>query len=245
VGKALINVRTMRDACSKIEQLVERGSIGAIVVTPNIDHVANLESNELLQAAYRRSALVSADGWPVAIAATLVSRRWHHRVAGSDLVEEMSRRAAVMGYRVAVVGGAPGAATGAAKALSERYPGLQVVHIDEAPAHLMKDSRERAGIAQRLAQAHPDVTFLGLGSPKQEIFALESLSRDVSGVVLAVGAAINFSAGLQPRAPLVLQRMGLEWLHRLAHEPRRLAPRYARSSWGFIAAILRGWQFMR
>jgi N-acetylglucosaminyldiphosphoundecaprenol N-acetyl-beta-D-mannosaminyltransferase len=238
LGGGLVTAGSRTDVIDEIMALSARDGAD-LVVTPNIHHVALLEADADFAAAYASASLWPADGWPVALAATLLSGRWVQRTAGSDLVEEIARRAARSGHSVAVVGGAGSSAELAANALKRRYPGLRVDLVDPLPSVEPGDASAVEALRGRLRGAAVDIVFLGLGAPKQEIFGHGLLQDLGKGVILCVGAGINFAAETQRRASPVLRALGLEWLHRLVQEPLRLGPRYVRSSIVFIRVFLR------
>jgi N-acetylglucosaminyldiphosphoundecaprenol N-acetyl-beta-D-mannosaminyltransferase len=211
----------------------------SVVVTPNIHHIAMLECDDALAASYSSAACWPADGWPVAVVASLLARRPVHRVAGSDLVEILARRAAQEGLKVAILGGAGDAAHLASTGLRLRNPSLCVALTDPLPKVVVEDEQLLPLAAEKVDVARPELIFLGLGAPKQELFATALAAQINSGVIVCVGAGINFSAGMQSRAHPALRRVGLEWLHRLLEEPRRLWRRYARSAPVFMRVAAR------
>ncbi len=216
-----------------------------LVVTPNIQHVAMLEVDNELRAAYERADLVLADGWPVVRAVRLLSGHRLHRITGADLFPAVCGRAASLGLRVGIVGGMHGAAADAAERLRSRHPELDVALILEPEMGFERDPSASEAVVRRIREADLDVLFLALGTPKQEIFAARHLEQMNAGVTLCVGAAVDFVAGRQRRAPHALRQIGLEWAFRAMHEPRRLMPRYARSAPVFLRAVNRSRQLQR
>jgi N-acetylglucosaminyldiphosphoundecaprenol N-acetyl-beta-D-mannosaminyltransferase len=211
-----------------------------LVVTPNIQHVALLEHHEGLLAAYDRADLVLADGWPVVAAVRLLSGRRVQRITGADLLPGLAAGAAAEGLRIGIVGGVHGAAAEAVRRLRARSPGLHVALVLEPSLGFEEHPGEVEGIVSAVAQAELDLLFLALGTPKQEVFAARHLDRMGAGVTLCTGAAVDFVAGRQRRAPRLLRQLGLEWAFRALREPRRLLPRYARSAPVFLRAVARG-----
>jgi N-acetylglucosaminyldiphosphoundecaprenol N-acetyl-beta-D-mannosaminyltransferase len=105
-----------------------------------------------------------------------------------------------------------------------------------------RDAQANAGILARIADARPNLLIVGLGAPKQEVWVYEHRERIAATVTLCVGATIDFLAGEKPRAPAWMRRTGLEWAHRLASEPRRLARRYLRDAWMFPQLVWTEWK---
>jgi N-acetylglucosaminyldiphosphoundecaprenol N-acetyl-beta-D-mannosaminyltransferase len=210
-----------------------------LVVTPNIQHIALLEVDDRLREAYARADLVLADGWPVVRAVRVLAHRRLQRITGADLFPALARRAAEQGLRVGIVGGMNGAARDAGDRLIARFPGLHVALTLEPALGFDRNPDVIRDVVDRVRRAELDLLFLALGAPKQEAFAVDHLESMGAGVTLCVGAAVDFVAGRQRRAPQVLRRLGLEWAFRAVHEPRRLIPRYARSAPVFLRAVAR------
>ncbi len=201
---------------------------GGRIHTANIEHL-RLASHDPALAAYIDAAdLVVADGMPIVWASTLRGRPLPGRVAGSDLVWQIAEGARTQGRSLFLTGGAPGTAALAAAALERRHPGIRIAGTSSP--QLDQASRVSAfeQLSQDLHQAQPDIVLIGLPL---------LLARDVITTYAAafpatwwmgVGVTFSFMAGTLPRAPRWQQRVGLEWIHRLGQEPRRLARRYAR-----------------
>lgn len=199
---------------------------GGWIVTPNLDILRQFstshESRELILAAGHRVA----DGQPIVWASRLAGTPVPERVAGSDLVMSLSEAAAQAGVSVFLLGGDPGVAAAAAGRLQARYPGLQNVESYCPPFGFEDDPEELDRIKEALQRARPALVLIGLGFPKQERLIGSLRSEMPQTWFVGVGISLSFLAGEQPRAPAVLQRLGLEWMHRLWHEPRRLFRRY-------------------
>ena len=141
--------------------------------------------------------------------------------------------------RIFLLGAAPGVADQAARNIAQRWPAVKIVGTYSPPLGFEKNPAENAAIIQRVNAAKPDVLVLGLGAPKQELW-IQSHRHELNvPVALCVGATIDFLAGEKARAPIWMRRVGLEWLHRLASEPRRLAKRYLRDAWVFPHLVWR------
>jgi N-acetylglucosaminyldiphosphoundecaprenol N-acetyl-beta-D-mannosaminyltransferase len=239
-----INALTMRQAVERIYEWVRTPGVGCrYVVTPNIDHVVVLQQHAGLRAAYASASLVLPDGFPVVWASRLVGRPLPELVPGSDLVPAIFDAAAAhAGLRVFLLGAAPGVADEAAERIGQRWPGVQVVGTYSPPLGFEHDAAENMRIIGRINATEADLLILGLGAPKQELWiAQHAHELEVSGA-LCVGATIDFLAGEKSRAPAWMRRCRLEWLHRLASEPRRLAGRYARDAWVFPQLVWRQWR---
>jgi len=219
------------------------------VVTPNVDHVVMLQYHEGLQGAYRDAGMVLVDGAPVLWASRFLHRaeeQLPERVAGSDLVpalfEATDQRQPLS---VFMLGAAPGVAERAAINVRRQWPAIDVVGTYSPPLGFERDQRENEKILGLIDAAKPDVLIVGLGAPKQELWVHNNRDRLATKVALCVGATIDFLAGERSRAPLWMRSAGLEWLYRVASEPRRLAVRYAKDAVIFPRLIAQEWWRMR
>lgn len=217
-----------------------RAGEGGWVVTPNLDilrrFTSSRESRELILAATHRVA----DGQPIVWASRLAGTPLPERVPGSDLVLSMPSAAARAGLSVFLLGGNPGVATAAARRLRARCPGLQGVESYCPPFGFEDDPDELERIKTMLRRTRPALVLVGLGFPKQERLIRALRSELPRTWFVGVGISLSFLAEEQPRAPAVLQRLGLEWMHRLIHEPRRLFSRYVVHGIPFGLRLL-GW----
>lgn len=212
------------------------------VVTPNVDHAVLLQENEALRAAYADADLVLADGHPLVWASRWLRQPLPERVPGSDLVPRLFDGApADRPLRVFLLGAAPGVAMRAAENMRRRWPQVETVGVYSPPLGFEKCECESNMILGRILLARPDVLVVGLGAPKQEIWVHQHRDRIHAKVALCVGATIDFLAGEKRRAPRWMQRTGIEWLHRMLSEPRRLVRRYAKDAWVFPQLVWQQW----
>lgn len=230
----------MDGTLDRIEQLIEK-STPALVVTPNVDHVLRAHSDSIFADLLRHADMVLADGQPLVWASRLLGKPLRQRVAGSDLFPLLCGRAAEKGYRVFFMGGDPGAAEAAADVLRARYPNLIVAGTNCPPYGFEKDAAEDRRTVEAVKAARPDILFVGLGSPKQELWIARHLQEMAVPVSIGVGISFSFIAGQVKRAPRWMRRASLEWLHRLCCEPRRLWKRYLIRGPKFAPLVLREW----
>lgn len=201
---------------------------GGLVVTPNLDHLRRTRCDPDWRALLLGAELAVADGVPLLWAARLQGTPLPARLAGIDLVDAIAGRAAAAGWPVHLVGGLPGAAESAARVLVGRHRGLALSGSCCPPPGFEHDPPAMDALRAELAAAAPRIVFVALGSPKQEQVAAQ-LRRDLPATwFIGIGIAFSVIGGQLSRAPRWMQRAGLEWLHRLAQEPRRLGGRYAR-----------------
>ncbi len=216
------------------------------VVTPNVDHTVLLQENEELVAAYRAAHLILADGHPIVWASRLLRQPLPERVAGSELVPKLFDSFNQQGQlKVFLLGARPGVAAVAAENMARQWPRVKTVGVYSPPLGFEQDADECNFILGRIALCRPDVVIVGLGAPKQEIWVHQHHRQMKAKAALCVGATIDFLAGEQQRAPVWMQRGGIEWLHRMCSQPRRLVKRYAKDAWVFPQLVIRqmmGWQ---
>lgn len=199
---------------------------GGWVITANLDHLQRARRDADYRDMLGEADLVVADGMPLIWAARLRGTPLPERVAGSSMVDPLAGAAARAGRSVFLLGANPGVADKAAELLKARYPDLEIAGTLCPPMGFETDRVEMDKIASALAENRPDIVLVALGSPKQE-----RLIRDIRGLLpaswwLGVGISLSFLTGEVSRAPSWMQRLGLEWAHRLWQEPGRLAKRY-------------------
>jgi exopolysaccharide biosynthesis WecB/TagA/CpsF family protein len=182
--------------------------------------------------------IVAPDGQPVRWALNLLhGTRLPERVCGPETMLRLCRRCAEEGVPVYLYGGAPDVLEALEANLKEQFPGLQVAGAYSPPFRPLPPDEDEAAV-RAINESGAGMVFLGLGYPKQDLFAYEHRRRIVP-VQLCVGAAFDFHAGRTPRAPHWMQRWGLEWCHRLAQEPQRLWRRYLVGNTLFLAKLAR------
>jgi N-acetylglucosaminyldiphosphoundecaprenol N-acetyl-beta-D-mannosaminyltransferase len=234
-----IDACTGGEAVRLIVDHATRAGPPAYVVTPNAMHVVMLQEMESFRRVYDEAWLSLADGMAVVWACSVLGTPVPEKVSGSDLFPALCGAAADAGASVFFMGGRPGAAEGAARVLTARHPALRVAGTYCPPMGFEKDPAENARTLAAVRAAAPDILFVGLGAPKQE-FWMHAHHRELGvPVSLGIGVSFEFVAGMVKRAPVWMQRSGLEWFHRLAMEPRRLWKRYAVTNPRFAALVLR------
>ena len=224
---------TMDEALAEIERLSGvRGA--AYVVTPDAQHISMLDALADFRSAYAEADLVLPDSVPLVWLSRLLGRSLKERVAGSDILPYFAGRAAGESYRIGFLGSAPGVAAKSAEILERRNPGLNVVCALSPPRGFQEDPAANAEVVGAVRDSKPDVLFVCLGTPKGEIWAWRNRRDAGVPVTVCVGAAFDFIAGIQRRAPRILQKIGLEWFYRLCGNPRRLWKRYTLGNLRFL-----------
>jgi N-acetylglucosaminyldiphosphoundecaprenol N-acetyl-beta-D-mannosaminyltransferase len=221
-----------------IDAAVATRTPGYLCVAATHTVMACREDPELREAVLGADFTVP-DGQPLVWALRALGHRLPDRVYGPDLMEAACARAVRTGQRFYLYGGRnQGALVELARALRLRHPGLRIVGGHAPPFRPLTPQEEDAVVAD-VERSGADVVWVGIGVPKQEKWMARMRPRLSAPVLVGVGAAFDFHAGLLPQAPAGMQRLGLEWLFRLAHEPRRLWRRYLRYNPRFIAAFAR------
>ncbi|MBM4776629.1 MAG: WecB/TagA/CpsF family glycosyltransferase [Archangiaceae bacterium] len=236
IGRVPIDVVTFQQAMERIEALVDAKQ-GGSVFTPNVDHVVNVDSDDVFAAAYQRASLSVADGMPLVWASKVLGQPLPERVAGSDLLEPTLQLAAKRGWRVFFLGAAPGVAEKAAAVARERF-GTNVVGTD-SPFVKLDDTAQIDRIARQLADSKAEIVMMAFGAPKQELLIDRIAERVKPAVMLGIGASLDFLAGTVKRAPAIMRSTGFEWLYRLSQEPGRLWKRYLVNDPKFAVILLR------
>jgi len=192
-----------------------------------------------LRAAVEGASFTVPDGQPLVWALNALGHELRDRVYGPELMERACAHAAATGLRFYLYGGRThGALAELARALRLRHPGLKIVGGHCPPFRALSAAEEDA-VAGEINHSGADVVWVGIGVPKQEKWMARMRDRLDAPVLVGVGAAFDFHAGLVPQAPDALQRLGLEWAFRLLQEPRRLWRRYLRYNPRFVLGFAR------
>jgi len=214
-----------RQAVQVVMDALEAGR-GGWVITPHLDILRQYVASPQLRPLFDESDLVVADGMPLVWASRVQGTPLPERVAGSSMIWSLSAAAAERGGSIYLLGGEPGAAEESARKLRDANPGLRLAGVNCPPHGFERDAAARERVAVALRNARPDIVYVALGFPKQEML-IRSLRGEMPSVwFLGVGISLSFVAGRVRRAPTWMRKAGLEWLHRLIQEPRRLSRRY-------------------
>ena len=237
VGRVWIDSLTFDEAIDAIDDLVAAGE-GGVVFTPNVDHIVQVEHNFAFRAAYEDASLSLVDGQPLLWVSRLLGSPLPEKISGSDLMVPLARRAAQRKWRVYLLGGGPGIAELAARELRKQFD-IDIVGTDAPFVKPDGEPVEGPAVIERINRAAPHLLFAAFGAPKQELFLHRSRAAIRPAVGIGVGAGFDFVAGRLRRAPGFISKSGLEWLFRLAQEPRRLAKRYLVDDPEFVAILYR------
>lgn len=211
---------------------------GGTIVTPNLDHLRRYTRDGEFQSLVNACTLRVADGMPLVWASRVQGTPLPERVAGSNLILSLSQALSRHQRSVFLLGGDPGTAEAAATALQARFPGLRIAGTHFPPFGFDKDANHMALIREQIGRTRPDLVFVAVGSPKQERVIHQIKDCCPTAWWAGVGISFSFVTGDVKRAPRWMQKVGLEWSHRLMQEPRRLFRRYIIDGLPFFAALL-------
>ena len=222
-------------ALETIEDWIARRERHYVCVT-GVHGIMESQQDESLRRIHNAAGLVTPDGMPLVWVSRLKGQRHVNRVYGPDLMLALCERSVVKGYRHYLYGGMEGVPERLAANLQIRFPDLQIVGT-YSPRFGPINDEDDAEITHMINDAAPDIVWVGLSTPKQERWMAAHTDRLTAPVLIGVGAACDFHAGLKKQAPRWMQRSGLEWLFRLVSEPSRLWKRYLINNPKFIFNI--------
>jgi N-acetylglucosaminyldiphosphoundecaprenol N-acetyl-beta-D-mannosaminyltransferase len=226
-------VGDLRSATATVLRRVRAGA-GGYSCLCGVHGIVTAQHSDAMMSALQGAWLNFPDGAPVAWLMRRLDRRGARRIAGPDLMPLVIEAGQAEGMRHFLFGSTPEVLTLLRERLSERYPECIIAGAISPPFRALSDE-ENARIAEQIVASGADIVWVGLGLPKQDEWLNRSAGLFAPAVGLGVGAAFDFLAGTKPRAPLWVQEAGLEWLHRLMSEPRRLGRRYATTNTEFLA----------
>lgn len=232
-----VNASSLGESVATIARWIAAGERQYVCIT-GAHGIMESRHDERFRAILNGAGMVTADGMPLVWFARLVRKAPAERVYGPDLMRALTTISPERGYRHFYYGGPAGLADRLKEVVTRDHPGLEVVGTLSPPFRELSPEEEDQVVAA-INASRPDIVWVGLSTPKQELWMARHLGRIEAPVMIGVGAAFDFLAGTKPQAPLWMQRNGLEWLFRLATEPRRLWRRYGYIVPGFAALSLR------
>ncbi len=231
-----INIATLEHAVGAMIARISTGR-GFRFFTLNLDHVVKRRDDAAFRNAYSTADFVSADGAPLAVLARRQSPGIK-RTTGADLVLPLCHAAAQAQIPVALFGSDIATLEKSGAELVRRCPGLTIAHSEAPPYGFDPTSPAAHEAAARIAASGARLVFVALGAPKQEFFASAMAEHTPELGFICIGAALDFIAGTQKRAPILFQKTGLEWLWRLATNPGRMARRYAACAGVLVSLVM-------
>ena len=227
-----VHALNLRSAVAVLRSAIESRTQGYVCVT-GVHGVTEAQADPSFRAILNRALLNTPDGMPMVWVGRWSGFREMERVYGPDLLLEICQVSQVTGWRHFFYGGGPGTADALAAVLQSRFPQLQVVGTHTPPFRSLTPS-ELGDFQAQVAAARPDIIWVGLSTPKQELFMASTLTRLETPVMIGIGAAFDLISGKVRQSPRWIQRSGFEWLYRLIQEPRRLWKRYLKNNPLFV-----------
>ena len=236
----VIDQLTMAETIARVDDLIASGGVHQHVAV-NVDKVVKADRFPEVRAIVNGCDIASADGQPIVWASRVLGHRLPERVTGIDLMIGLIERAADAGYRLAFLGARPEIVDRVVSRVRREHPSVLIAAARDG--YWQPD--EEADIVRAIAASRPDILFLAIPSPAKERFLARWKADLGSRFVMGVGGSFDVYAGAIPRAPRVLQRLGLEWVHRLAREPRRMWRRYLVEDLAYAPIVVREWVRLR
>jgi N-acetylglucosaminyldiphosphoundecaprenol N-acetyl-beta-D-mannosaminyltransferase len=228
--------RVNRGACLElISQWIQNGDHQYICVT-GVHGVMESQRDSRLRTIHNQAGMVTPDGMPLVWLNWLSGHRDVSRVYGPDLMFDVLQRSVNTGWKHYFYGGRPEVVGLLAEKMAARFVGLQIVGFESPPYRKLTEDEEKATL-HRINASGAHIVWVGLGTPKQELWMAEHIAQLKAGVMIGVGAAFDFHAGVKKQAPHWMQRFGLEWFFRLLTEPGRLWRRYLINNPLFIWSV--------
>jgi N-acetylglucosaminyldiphosphoundecaprenol N-acetyl-beta-D-mannosaminyltransferase len=231
-----VSAINMAQGLDSIDEWIAQRQQHYVCIT-GVHGVIESQRDEELRQIHNDAGLVTPDGMPLVWVSRLRGHGHVERVYGPDLMLALCEHSLSKGYKHFFYGGEEGVHERLANNLRRRFPDLRVVGGHSPPFRPLT-SEENEQIVDSINSADPDIVWIGLSTPKQERWMAEHVGRLIAPVLIGVGAAFDFHSGLKKQAPRWMQRSGLEWLFRLATEPKRLWRRYLVNNPLFVLRVL-------
>ncbi|HOB45105.1 MAG TPA: WecB/TagA/CpsF family glycosyltransferase [Zoogloea sp.] len=235
MGCAVDNL-DMEETLGVVEGFIRSGRPHQHVVI-NVDKIVKASRDPALRQIINDCDLINADGMPVVWASRLLGKPLKERVTGVDLFEALMARAAEKGWRVFLLGAREEVVSGVAHLYPARYPGLTLAGYRNG--YWKPEDEDR--VVAEIAATRPDILFVAISSPKKEAFLARYQAAMKVPFAMGVGGTFDVAVGLVKRAPVWMQKAGLEWFYRFLQEPRRMFRRYFIDDMAFVALFAREW----
>ena len=228
---------SLESATARLSEMIREGGVHQAVVLP-VSSVMHARRHRRFREICRCASLVLPDGLPLLWASRMLGEPIPGRVAGSDLFWALSRAAEKEGYSCFLLGSRPDVLARLEKVLRRRFPSLRVAGSFSPRISPVFSAVENEDIIRRVNASRPDILWVGLGAPRQEQWIHANLGRLETRVAVGVGAAFDMCSGTVRRAPVWMQKTGMEWFYRFLREPTRLFKRYFVESASFLPLVL-------
>ncbi len=220
----------------QIDRLLKLNAKGYVTYS-NVHVIVESIKNSQLQKVVNNAAIASPDGMPLVVIGKILGAKIMQKCSGPDMMINIIKGGLDKGYKHYFFGNTEEVLDELTEKLYNKYPNIQIVGSYSPPFRKLSE-HENSDIIKRINEVEPDCIWVSLGAPKQEIWMAEQLKDLKKGIMFGVGAAFNFITGDAKRAPLWMQKSGLEWLYRLLSEPQRLWKRYLTTNMKFLFYLL-------
>ncbi|ENH98106.1 Teichoic acid biosynthesis protein [Gracilibacillus halophilus YIM-C55.5] len=226
------------DLSKFIDNSISRGD-NRFIVTCNVDHIIKLRKSKSFSEVYRAADVVVADGAPIVWSSKILGKPLKSKLSGSDILPILGSSFENKKYKIFLLGAKEGVAKKASENLKKTFPNINIVGYYSPPIGFEESSYENEKIKKMLKRAKPDILFVALGAPKQELWIYNNYQDYNIPISIGVGATLDFIAGNIKRAPVFMQKIGLEWFWRLLKEPKRMWKRYLVEDSKFIYIFIK------
>lgn len=229
---------TLTQMINELRKIIESGK-KTFIQTVNVDHLILMQEDRNFREITKSADYITCDGTPILWVSKLKKRKLPERVTGADLTLEICRKSAVNNFKIFILGAAPQVAEKAKREAKRMYPNVMIKGCYSPEEYELKDEEKNEKICKMINRSGANILLIALGAPKQEKWYWENRGLLKVNVAIGVGAAIDFLAKEKRRAPAWIGKIGLEWLYRLLHEPKRLWKRYLVRDMRFIPLLVK------
>lgn len=232
IGGVLIDPLDMRETITLVEKYIDLKE-PLHLMGVNADKINSAQKNDYLKEIINSCGVINADGASAVMASSFLKKPLPERVAGIDLMQELLKESQKNGYSIYLLGAKQEVVEETANVISRRYPNLKIAGYRNG----YFNESDWDNIAKELEKASPNIVFVGITSPIKEYLIEYLQSKGLPFVFMGVGGSFDVISGKIPRAPKWIQNLNLEWLFRVAHEPRRLFKRYFIGNSQFVKLV--------
>ena len=228
---------TMDELFSDWESVIKAGKKTRVCITP-VNSILAARATARVQEIYRNADYVLCDGVPVKWASEFLGNPIKERITGLNVLPRIFPFAVSRNFTVFLLGASPGVANKLKEVMEAKHPGVKIVGIFVPPFRAVFSTAENEAMIEAINAVKPDILLVSLTAPKQDIWIAENHQNLDTHVAIGIGGAFEVAAGMIQRAPLWMQKSGLEWFYRFLQEPKRMFRRYFVEAPVFIPLII-------
>ncbi len=228
---------TMDELFSDWEAVIQKGEKAQVCITP-VNSILAARATARVQEIYQHADYVLCDGVPVKWASNFLGDPIKERITGLDVLPRIFPFAALKNFSIFLLGASPGVAEKLKAVMEAKHPGIKIVGTFVPPFRAVFSDEENEEMIEAINAVKPDILLVSLTAPKQDIWIAENLAKLDTHVAIGIGGAFEVAAGMIKRAPLWMQKSGLEWFFRFLQEPKRMFRRYFVEAPVFIPLII-------